>query len=680
MRNLPKPRLLQKTRLAQRPRRLISKTLGACLVGALLGGAAAAQAEDPTLLSLEELMRVEVSSAAKKPQQLADVSTAIYVIGREEIRRSGATSLPEALRLAPGVQVSRIDGSRYAVGIRGFNSRYSGNLLVLLDGRVLYSPMYSGTLWEAQDVVLEDVDRIEVIRGPGGTLWGANAVNGVINIITRRAEDTQGGHAELRAGNLERTALVRQGGALANGGHWRAYLKLDDHGPLDTSAGLKAHDAWKQKRVGLRADLKPADRDTFTVQGDVFDTRAQESVFSTTLSPPASSYVPATGHFSGGNLLLRWQRLLGSDGSWQVQAYADRFELSGIIVDLRVDTFDLDFQRRWKLSPAHELNWGLGFRQVNNDFSGTDTVSLPNLRRSTQLFSAFLQDEIRLRDALSLTLGSKIEHNDHTGVEWQPNARLLWRASATDTVWAAVSRAVQTPSPSSLNGRLRIVSFVPMPAPMPDMPVLSGINGNPSLDSQVLLSREIGYRGQITPKLSLDVSAFYNTYDNLFSLEPEPPIFLPFPQAYARIGNALRATTSGLELSTSWQAMPSWRLKAGFSVLNMKLRAKNGGSGESAYGKEGSSPRYMAQLHSSHNLGHNLELDAHLYYTGRLSEFAIPSHTRLDLRLGWRATPDLELSLTGRHLLTRRHAEFRSNDLLPSQTPPSVLVQARWKY
>ena len=303
----------------------------------LFGPAAfASPAADATWLSLEELMSIEVSSAAKRPQRLVDAATAIYAIGREDIRRSGATNIPELLRTVPGVQVSRIDASRYAVSIRGFSNRYSGKLLVLQDGRSLYNPLFSGTYWEAQDVVLEDVERIEVIRGSGGTLWGANAVNGVINIITRNAKDTQGTFVEAKGGSLENGVALRHGGELGEDGHFRAYAKLDKHDPLDTPTGQDAHDAWDQKRAGFRMDMAPRPADTVTVQGDVYQTRAQQSSLLMPSPTATPSFVPDTARLSGANLLARWQHKASAQENWQLQAFVDRTELDEVTEKQRV--------------------------------------------------------------------------------------------------------------------------------------------------------------------------------------------------------------------------------------------------------------------------------------------------------------------------------------------------------
>ena len=648
---------------------------------ALAGNIWAASQQDPTWLSLEELMTIEVSSAAKRPQRLADASTAIYAIGREEIRRSGATTLPEMLRTVPGVQVSRIDASRYAVSIRGFSSRYSGKLLVLQDGRTLYNPLFSGTYWEAQDVLLEDVERIEVIRGSGGTLWGANAVNGVINIITRRAKDTQGTYAEAKAGNLEKGFAVRHGGALGDAGQFRAYAKVDRHDPMDDADGSTAHDKWEQKRAGFQAELAINAQDTLTVQGDIYDGKIDQRVLKVSERTLADSMVPDTAKLLGGNLLLRWKHEKGEEENWQLQAYIDNASQDDVVQRQKVNTLDVEWQQRLKLTPSQDLTWGVGVRRIEESLKGGFTIAMNPESSNTMLYSGFVQDEIKLKEDLTLTLGTKLEHNDNTGIETQPSVRLQWRATPTDSVWAAVSRAVQTPSlaTTSVNANVGL-------QPTPMGPLMLNIRGNPNVKSETMLSREIGYRGQFGPDVNIDVAAFYNTYDNVVSREfgrPEIGRYATLPSNFA---NNIYGKTYGIELAGNWQVMRDWRLHGSYSWLQMDLKTRPGGTGIVAFGAAGNSPENMVQLHSLHNLSNNIELDANLYYTDRLNftdkqpAASIDGYTQLDLRLGWRPTPDLEISLIGRNLLKRRHQEYLADDVMATQVPRSFLAQARWKY
>lgn len=650
---------------------------------ALSAGAAAAQSRDPTMLSLEELMGIEISSAAKRPQRLSDAATAIYAIGREEIRRSGATSLPELLRTVPGVQVSRIDGSRYAVSIRGFSSRYSGKLLILQDGRTLYSPLFSGTYWEAQDVLLEDVERIEVIRGSGGTLWGANAVNGVINIITRQARDTQGTHWEARGGSLERGAALRQGIAFENGGHARAYAKVDRHDALETATGDEAYDAWKQQRAGFRVDLAPSASDKVTVQGDVFEAHSQQRVLLMPGPTEPAAFVPDTAVSKGANLLVRWQRDLGPKESWHLQAYVDQTQQADMMQQHSINTVDVEWQRRLPLTASQDLTWGLGVRSVRQQLDGGFTVSMNPDRHKHLLYSAFVQDEIQLQEDVHLTLGTKLERNDFTGLEIQPGARLQWRATPTDNVWGALSRSVHTPSMATTSA---VGHFGLQSVPMLGNVVL-GVRGHPDLQSEEMKSFELGYRGQFGPTVTFDAAGFYNQYDDLVSREQGALTFVPYPMLPLNFDNRMEGRTYGLELATNWQVNSDWRLHGSYSWLKMDLRAKPGGGGIAGFGAQGQSPRHMVKLHALHRLAQNVELDANLSFTSALRfaqqtgvSVTVPSYTRLDLRLGWRPSSTVEVNLIGRNLLEKRHAEYIGEDTRESQVPRSLLLQTKWTF
>ncbi|HEY9095885.1 MAG TPA: TonB-dependent receptor [Hydrogenophaga sp.] len=626
-------------------------------------------------------MTIEVSSAATRPQRLADASTAIYAIGREEIRRSGATTLPELLRTVPGVQVSRIDGSRYAVSIRGFSSRYSGKLLVLQDGRTLYNPLFSGTYWEAQDVLLEDVERIEVIRGSGGTLWGANAVNGVINIITRQAKDTQGTYTEAKAGSLESGVAMRHGGTLGEAGHYRIYGKADHHSSMDQADGSPSHDSWQQKRAGFQVEMPVDAQNTVTVQGDVYEGKADQQVLLMSEQTLSADMVPDTAKLLGGNLLMRWKHEKGDEENWQLQVYLDNASQDDVVQRQQVNTLDIEWQQRLKLTPSQDLTWGLGARRIEESLKGGFTVAMVTEQANSMLYSGFVQDEIKLKEDLLLTLGTKVEHNENTGVEVQPSVRLQWRATPTDSLWAAVSRAVHTPSLATTSVNAHVGT-----QPTPMGPLVLNVRGNPNVQSETVLSREIGYRGQFGSDVSVDAAAFYNTYDNIVSREfgrPEIGRYATLPTTFA---NMMYGKTYGVELSGNWQVTRDWRLLGSYSWLKMDLSSHPGGTGIVGFGAAGNSPQHMLQLHSLHNLAHNLELDANLYYTDALNftdkmpPMRVDRYTQLDLRLGWRPRAKLEISLTGRNLLKRRHQEYFADDVMSSQVPRSVLAQIRWTY
>ena len=561
-------------------------------------------------------------------------------------------------------------------------SRYSGKLLVLLDGRTLYSPVFSGTYWEAQDVVLEDVERIEVIRGSGGTLWGANAVNGVINIISRPAKDTQGTYTEVKAGNQESGLVLRYGRALGDDGHFRIYAKGDRYEALETSSSAPTHDAWSQKRVGVRVDLAPGHGNTVTVQGDAYETNAQQTTLYMSEQTLKASFVPDTVRLSGVNVLARWKHDESPSESWQLQAYVDHARLNDVSASQHVDTIDLEWQHRLPLKADHDLTWGMGARRVSQNILGGFTVSMNPNQLTETIYSGFVQDEIRLRKDWSLTLGSKLEHNGFTGFETQPSARLQWRATPTDNFWGAVSRSVQTPSLASTAADTHVGN-----ERLPGLgDAVLAVRGKPELRSEVMLSRELGYRGQFGPDVNLDASVFYNTYDHLVSREVGALSFEPYPVLPIQFDNLMMGKTYGLELTGNWQVSPNWRLHGSYSWLRMGLKAKPGGQGMVAFGEAGSSPKHMAQLHSLHNLGNHFELDASLYFNSGLSfdrdgrQFAIDRYTRFDLRLGWRPSYNTELNLIGRNLLVRRHTEYYGDDVRASEIPRSLLLQAKWKF
>lgn len=618
---------------------------------------------DLTQLSLEQLLSVEITSVAKKKQQLSDAAAAIHVITRDDIRRSGATSLPELLRLVPGVQVSRIDGSRYAVSIRGFSGRHNGKLLVLQDGRTLYSSLFSGVYWEAQDVLLEDVDRIEVIRGPGSTLWGANAVNGVINIITRDSKQTQGVHVDTRTGNLENGIAVRSGGSE----HFRLYAKFDNHAPLETDTGEEAHDSWKQNRTGFRSDFSIGSQDHITLQGDYYDKEAEHTTgFSPAPAGPPpfvnTSFIPDTAQLSGGNVLFNWQRTVSEDEEWKLQAYYDHARIIDAVVDQRVNTSDIELQHRFRLTNNQDLTWGLGYRKVSDELNGTYTLSFTPEKKDTHVYSVFVQDEILLGNKFNLTLGTKIDHNDYTDYEYQPSIRLHWQTSDTSDVWGAVSRAVQTPSRATRDSKLNFA--------VTDFFVLSN-EGNSNLQSEELIAWEAGYRGQFSSRFNLDAAIFYNKYDKLLSRE--------FNGSTVGVyDNLLEGKTYGGELASNWQVTPDWRLRASYSYLAIDIKTKAGGTDTaSAERIEGAAPQDMVKLQSQFSLSQKMELDAALYYVSELSSLSVDAYTRLDLGLGWQPTSYLHLSLTAQNLLDERHREYRAQDITASEVPRSVYASAK---
>src|SRR5882757_2401336 len=641
----------------------------ATFLSALLAGNAMAQNQktvpDVTAMSMEDLMNMQVTSVSKRTQKVADAAAAIFVITQEDIRRSGATSIPEALRLVPGLEVARIDENKWAIGSRGFNGRFDNKLLVLIDGRSVYTPLFSGVYWNVQDVLLEDIDRIEVIRGPGATLWGANAVNGVINIISKKAKDTQSAIVTAGAGTEERgSGGVRYGSKIGDTSY-RAYGKYFNWGPSLYSNGTTAHDGWDALRGGFRADWTPAGSNSLTLQGDIYQSKYGETLTVPSLNAPYSNTFPNNGKYSGGNILGRWNH--SSEGSsMSLQMYYDNTTIAdnSLFVDHQ-NIFDMDFQDGFHLGNSQQFVWGLGYRSIRDRNDSSFSVSLQPNQLTLNHFSAFVQDEISLvNNRLRLTFGSKFEHNDFTGFEVQPNARLLWTLTPNQSVWTAVSRAVRTPALTEEG--LRLTQAVVPPAapgnPTP-FPAVITVFGSHQFQSEDLLAYELGYRVQATSSLSADIATFYNNYSNLRTAEPGAPflegspvptdIVVPFVA-----GNKMGGGTYGVELFADWRVVPKWRLVGSYSYLQMNIRKNANSLDPTNDSPNGSSPRHQWYVRSSIDLPKHFEHDTTLRFVDHLASLNIPSYYSLDAHVGWRPIPQVEFSIGGQNLLDNQHLEF----------------------
>jgi iron complex outermembrane receptor protein len=644
-------------------------------------GEARALPSDLTALSIEELMEIEVTSVSKKEERLSHAAAAVYVITQEDIRRSGLKSIPELLRMVPGLEVARIDANKWAISSRGFNGRFANKLLVLIDGRSVYTPLFSGVFWDVQDTLLQDVERIEVIRGPGAAVWGANAVNGVINIITKKARDTQGGLV-VAGGGTEELALggLRYGGAIGENIHYRIFGKYLNHDDFVDAAGKDAADEWRVLRGGFRLDLDLTPEDLLTVQGDLYGGDAGSRSTVVTLTAPFSSTFDQQVDLFGGNALARWTHLFSPGSDLALQIYYDRAERDDQLVAQKHDTLDIDFQHRFHLGQRQEVLWGAGYRLVTDHLENGPTVTFNPTGRTLDLLSAFVQDEVTLVEKrLRLTLGSKFEHNDFTGFEVQPSGRLLWTPGDRHAVWAAVSRAVRTPSRVEHDAR---IDFSSSPG------TLVSIFGDRSFDSEDLLAFELGYRVRPLDRLSFDIATFYNRYENLFTLEQAtpfaegspPPPHLVIPLHFA---NQMDGETYGVEVASNLQVTDWWRLSGSYSFLRMELHPHGPPSppGASTEVAEGESPRNQAQLRSSLNLPHNLELDLFLYYVDNLPQFGVPGYLRLDARLGWRPFKRLELSIGVQNALDDRHPEF-GNEIFTNHTEVqhSIYGMLVWRF
>jgi len=659
--------------------------LGACSVcSAQTPSAGASAGVEPTELGLEALLGLEVTSVGKKPQRLADTAAAVFVITQDDIRRSGASSIPEVLRMAPGIEVARMNNSTWNISARGFNTRWSTKLLVLMDGRTIYSPVSSGVNWQEQDTMLPDIERIEVIRGPGATLYGANAVNGVINIITKSARSTEGGLAYVAAGNQENLAGVRYGGKLGDDVYYRAYVKHDARGAFRDATGAAAQDDWGRSRAGFRTDGKLANGDGFTLQGDLFQSRLGETYDMPILTPPFLLTLNDRAQSSGGNLLGRWQRTFSSTSEASLQLYYDQSVTSDIAADVGYKTVDADFQHRFAANDRHDIVWGGGYRRTRDDVTGGLTLAVLPQQGSYSIYNFFVQDEIALiPERLRLTLGSKFEHASLSGTDIQPSARLQWTPHAGHSLWGSVAKAVRTPSRLDLEARYNSAAFPGR------LPTQISVFGTPAAGSEELVAQEIGYRFQPTQSFSLDATAFYNRYLKLRStetgapfVEAQPaPVHLVLPQYFDR---KLGGHTAGVEIAAEWHTTAWWRWHAAYTYLRADdLHAIDGGSGVPyKFGYGGSSPSNQFYLRSSFDIGERTELDVWVKTVGQLTAIEIPAYISFNLRLGWKARKNLELSLVGQNLLEQRHAEFVTDDGTPraTQIPRSLFAQALLRF
>jgi iron complex outermembrane recepter protein len=617
-------------------------------------------AEEPLKrLSLEQLGNIEVTTQSKEPEKVNRTPAAIFVITQEDIRRSGATSIPEILRLVPGVEVARIDSNQWSIGVRGFGSTLSRSLLVLIDGRSVYTPLYAGVFWDVQDTMIEDIDRIEVIRGPGGTIWGANAVDGVINIITKSSKDTHGSLITLGGGNVDQgTFGFRYGGGNGKGLNYRIYGKGFTRGPEFHSDG-RNFDDWRMDQTGFRADWNNGPRNTLTLQGDIYNGDAGGKAGFTTYSPPFNHLVEQNAELSGGNLLGLWRHVLSDGSDIELQAYYDHTNRLQANFGEDRDTVDIDFIHHLTLPRRQDFLWGLGARwSLGNAMTVVPTIAFAPNHLTDKLYSAFVQDEIPIvGDQLSITVGSKFLHNIYTGFEVQPSARLLWTPRPNQTVWLAVTRAVSTPS--RVDEDLQLTAFA-APNPL----TFFRLGGDGKFFSEQLVGLEAGYRSLIKPKLYLDVAAFHNSLDHLESIEPGTPFFetSPSPSHFVvpfLLRNGIQGSTDGIEIAPDWRPKNWWRLEGSYSFLHMDLRKRtNSASLTNPASTEGASPHHQVVIQSMFNLPGNFEFDQTYRYVSALPAQLVSGYGTADLRLGWRFAQNFDLSLEGQNLLQPHHAEF----------------------
>jgi iron complex outermembrane receptor protein len=620
-------------------------------------------AENLLDLSIEELANLKVRSASRIEEGLREAPAAAFIITADEIRRAGVTSIPEALRLAPGLEVAQRGPAEWSISIRGFNSGDLANkLLVLIDGRTVYSPLYAGVFWDVQDTLLEDIERIEVISGPGGTLWGANAVNGVINIITRQASDTQGGYGELLAGDESRLiGGFRFGGRFGASGHARAYVKHVDRDSSIAATGGDAFDGARHSRAGFRVDHDASEADRITLLGEVY-AGATDGVFPDTFTIgtlPAGTFRDDID-LAGTSMLGRWERNLGADSDFQLQFYYDRTDrdIPSLYEETR-DTIDLDFQHRVPVGGRHDLLWGLAFRQSRDGIANTIAASFDPASRSIDRYGAFVQDRIALRaDDLVLTIGSKIAHNDFTGFEAQPSLRLAWHPGR-HTLWAAASRAVRIPS--RLDDDL--VLTIPFATPLFPVPVYVLVNGQDEVESEELLALEAGYRVQAGEDISLDIALFRNDYDRLQTIEREDPIFVldaPLPHIFVphHLDNNMRGESVGGTVVANFQPRSRWRIRLQYNYLDLHLDTRAGSRDVGSPSAAGNSPRHQAAAHAFLDLPRDVSLYGGVRYVDELPNQNVDAYVAADVNLAWRLRTNASISLAVRNLTDDTHPEF----------------------
>jgi iron complex outermembrane receptor protein len=653
-------------------RRVLIRLLLASICG-LTGRDALGAADSDSLsigalkqLSIEELMNLDVTSVSKQAEPYGRAPAAIQVITQDQIRRSGASSIPEALRLADNLDVAQQNSHDWAISARGFNTALANKLLVLVDGRTVYTPLFSGVFWNVQDYLLEDIDRIEVISGPGGTLWGANAVNGVINISSKSGKDTQGVYLEAGGGTPELKGFtsVRYGATLGSDVYFRVYGKYFDRGNEKYADGSNATDSWNMHQGGFRVDSYGSAGNVLTVQGDLYGSD---------LNVTAGGRGTATG----GNLLGRWSHVISDDSNTSLQIYYDRthlvdpitnqFATAQILTD-NLDTYDLDFQHHIRWNELNRIAWGLGYRFTHDVVEEAQNLAFLPPKLNRNLYSGFVQDEVMLIKNLFFTLGTKLEHNDYTGFEWEPSGRLQWNAAADQMLWAAVSRAVRTPS--------RVDSDIR--EPYPAAPILSG---NSNFRSEILIAYELGYRARLGSKASASLSTFYNDYTRVRSLTFTPATIVPLYFA-----NDLAGDTYGAELSADYQVLEQWRLHGGYNLLKENIHVKSGGIDLSHALNETEDPHQQFFLRSSFDLPRNIELDGALRWVDKLIAnnnglpATVPSYFEFDIHLGWHPVPKLELAIVGQNLLHDHHPEYGAPIAIPNREEIQRSVYGKVSY
>jgi iron complex outermembrane receptor protein len=655
---------------------------GLALGLALHAASARAQTPDLSTATIEDLMKIQVTSVSKKQEQLFRTPAAAFVLTNEAIRRSGATTIPDALRLVPGIQVAQIDGNKWAITARGFNGLWANKLLVLIDGRVVYTPVSSGVYWDLQDFPLDDIDRIEVIRGAGSAIWGANAVNGVINIISKSAMTTRGGLASISTGSIDRRiASARYGGALGAEGAYRVFVKQSDRGQMVDGNLEAAHDQSRLMQAGFRIDLDTTARDSLTLQGAALNGESGQrtGTLLQTYAPTVRGITTSISPIRARSVLGRWTRAYSSQSSLSVQAFWDHSYRKVVGKWERTQTIDTELQHRFRPAPRHDLVWGVGQRFSSDTEQVAFAEYFTPAHGKQQVFSAFAQDEMTLAPGrLNLTLGAKLEHNTFAGFELQPTARLAWFPTPQQAVWTAFSRAARTPSRLE---RALFVDYAAFPGAGGSLVVL-GVRGGTDLETEHANSSEFGYRFEPRSDLAFDVATYYSVYDNLrtehlvtgFTTVPVPHVTI-----LRQYVNGTKANTYGLELLARWSASRRVRLNTGYTAAHTRLR--DIGNSAEALEQSDRSPTQQWQAGAQLDLAHGWTADASVLRVGRLHSIDVPAYSRVDIRVGGPLAQGLDLSFVGQNLLDAHHWEFGSFEgIYLSQARRNGYLKLTWQF
>ncbi len=635
---------------------------------------------DYSELNIEDLLQVRiVTIVGKKEQSLANAPAAVYVVTSKDIRRSGVTTVADALRMVPGLQVAKTNAYTWAISARGFNGFFANKLLVMVDGRSVYTPEFSGVWWDSVDMVLDDIDRIEVIRGPGGTLWGANAVNGVINIITKNTKETQGGLVSVAAGDEEKNITnLRYGGMLDKDTetYFRVYGKLLKRDGYANSTG---DDEWYSTRAGFKIDGQPFSKaNQWMLQTNAYRAAEQDMHWFTNQS--------GKSHVKGFHLLSSLEHQFAENSVLTTQVYYDEYQRKMPSIDLFNKVFDFDVQHRHALNKIHELMWGVGYRWLYNEIPVADFFLFLPTKRIDNLFSAFIQDEIKFSDKHALTIGTKVEHNDYTGWEVQPNIRYLWTPTEQFSLWSAISRAVRTPS-----RREHDSSFVvPLPKiqnPFYPKPFVYQFLSNEAFESESVIAYELGMRQQVFKNLSWDVALFFNDYDKL--LTDNEKIVSDSETGYVfldrQLQNGMYGETFGLELSVDYTPSHDFELHFAYHYLKMLMHSESGMRAEEFEDYENINPQHQFSLRMTNQLLDNVQLTTWLRHVSKLTGYSAARHvdayTTFDMKLAWNVTEKLELSVVGQNLFDKQYYEY-FNTITPlyGEVERSIYGQIRWEF